>query len=288
MPTMLQSRPSKRAQAPAPRPNERMRLIILVTLVAVISAAAATMVARLTDRDPAPEQLSANMPATADAADAAAAAPGAAVASGQQAPAAQAPAAAGKPGSAAPAQPEGPAPEDPIQASTLEELTPEDLAQLPPNVRKRIQANNRERTGAPPPRPKRKAGSDAVAPAQPETPDFGPPQHAGPHQIAVPDEQTSATHVTITSATTEAPTAFIVVHRLTDNGLGAVLGVQEISAGTASNVRLKLSEPLNGPADLVVSLYSDDAEPGVYRDGHDRPLRSDSGRPVFERITVAP
>ena len=169
-------------------------------------------------------------------------------------------------------------------------MSKQEIAALPDNVRKRLRARQREYDGLAPVRPERqprKATSPAIGPRPPARP-FGPPPEAGPNQLSVTDQQGAAAVVRVTSVATDRSDALIVIQRLTEDGPGAVLGVKSVAAGSSDNVAIRLDEPLTERTQLVVSLYRDTFERGVFVDGQDQVIRAPSGRPILSLITVTP
>ena len=288
MSATLQSPPRKKP-APPPRRRSPNLLVILVPITLLLGIGLGAVLWGGNDQ---PEQVQAVAaqqaePAADDEGTAATRADDNAVdaadsAGGVRVQAAQ-PRARGNPGSdsAVEGSPQGP----------LAGMTDEEIAALPDDVRKRLRARQREYDGLAPVRPDRqprKATSPAIGPRPPARSTFGPPPEPGPNRLEVTDQQGAATAVRLTRVATSRTDALVVVQRLTENGPGAVLGVKSVTKGASDNVAVRLDEPLSGRTQLVVSLYRDTFERGVFVDGQDQIIRGPSGRPILSLITVTP
>lgn len=163
-----------------------------------------------------------------------------------------------------------------------------DGAQLPPHMREQLHKSQR------PPQLERDtlasgeevANARAVVPTPKQLRNLRrsrvPRALMAPQAFLTVSKQSDRRRLVLDSVRSHSPRGFVVVRNAADKRL---LGVAPVIAGASRRVTVRFEAALPRSGAVIVSLYEDDLQPGVYRDGADRPVLGQFG-PIQQRLAL--
>jgi hypothetical protein len=116
-------------------------------------------------------------------------------------------------------------------------------------------------------------------------------QEKMPIMVGGPSMEVGAAGGKLMVDSVEAPAeGYVVVHMMTDDKPGEVIGYAPVKSGENKNIEIKLDKQPNPGDKLAIMLHQDTGKMGTYEFGmegskEDTPLMAE-GKPVMEMVTV--